>query len=164
MPIYTVHEPPLRRYEIEPDPVRFAFVRDGFSFWAFVLGAIWMLRYRLWLVLIAYIILVAAIGIGLHVVGAPAGARLLVVFLVALLFGLEATTLRRWTLSRRGWVNLGVVTGSDQETAERRFFDAWVASGGSGYTLPIPPPPATPRNDGAPPGVIGLFPEPGARA
>ena len=163
MPIYTVHEPPLRRYETEPDPVRFAFVRDGFSFWAFVLGAIWMLRYRLWLVLIGYIVLVAAIATGLHVVGVPTGARFLVAFLIALLLGLEATALRRWTLTRRGWVNLGVVAGPDQETAERRFFDAWVASGGTGYTLPIPPPPPSARNNGAPPDVIGLFPEPGAR-
>src|SRR5882757_5147522 len=118
MPSYTVHEPPLRKYETEPDPVRFAFVRDGFSFWAFVLGPIWMLRHRLWLVLIGYIILIVGIGIGLHVVRAPVGARLLVGFLIALLFGLEAASLRRWTLSRRGWNNLGVVAAGDAEAAE----------------------------------------------
>ncbi|SRR5258707_7486894 len=164
MPIYTVHEPPLRRYETEPDPVRFAFVRDGFSFWAFVLGPVWMLRHRLWLVLLGYILLTVAIGIGLHVVAAPIGARLLVGFLIALLFGLEAASLRRWTFTRRGWVNLGVVAGPDQETAERRFFDVWVVDGGTGFTLPIPPPPSAPRTGGTPPDVIGLFPEPGARA
>ena len=38
MAVFTVHEPPLKRYETEPEPERFAFVRDGFSFWAFVLG------------------------------------------------------------------------------------------------------------------------------
>ena len=34
--------------------------------------------------------------------------------------------MRRWTLARRGWKNLGVVVGDDLEAAERRFFDAWV--------------------------------------
>jgi hypothetical protein len=165
MPVYTVHEPPLRRFENEADPFRFVFVRDGFSFWAFLLGPLWMLRHRLWLVLIGYVVLTAALGIGLHVVGASAGARLLVAFLFALLIGLEAATLRRWTLSRRGWINLGLVIGDDEEAAERRFFDAWVAGGTPHRRSFAPPPgPAAARSGGAPGDVIGLFPEPGTRA
>ena len=46
--------------------------------------------------------------------------------LIALLVGLEAGTLRRFTLTRRGWKNVGVVSGDDLEDAERRFFDAWL--------------------------------------
>ena len=49
MAVYTVHEPPLKRYETDADPERFVFVRDGFSFWAFLLGPLWMLRHRMWL-------------------------------------------------------------------------------------------------------------------
>ena len=37
MPIYTVHEPPLRASETTPNPDRFVLVRDGFYFWAFLL-------------------------------------------------------------------------------------------------------------------------------
>ena len=57
MAVYTVHEPPPKRFQSEPDPDRFVFVRDGFSFWAFLLGPLWMLRHRMWLVLIAYMVL-----------------------------------------------------------------------------------------------------------
>ena len=58
--IYTVHEPPLKPDESAPDPDRFVFVRDGFSFWAFLLAPLWMLRHRLWLVLLGYLIIVAS--------------------------------------------------------------------------------------------------------
>src|SRR6476660_3985649 len=54
MSIYTVHEPPLKADASTPDPDRFAFVRDGFSFWAFLLAPLWMLRHRLWLVSVGY--------------------------------------------------------------------------------------------------------------
>ena len=52
MTTFTVHEPPPRKNEETASPVRFAFVRDGFYFWAFVLGPVWMLYHRLWLVLL----------------------------------------------------------------------------------------------------------------
>ena len=32
------------------------FVRDGFYFWAFLLGPLWMLWRRLWLVLVVYLV------------------------------------------------------------------------------------------------------------
>jgi hypothetical protein len=92
--------------------------------------------------------------------------------------------LQRFTLKRRGWKNVGVVSGSDLEDAEHRFFAAWVRSvpsqstfppaGPSSTTLPstlpttpmaaylaLPktPPQETPYASG----VIGLFPEPGAQ-
>ena len=50
MTTFTVHEPPPRKNEATASPVRFAFVRDGFYFWAFLLGPVWMLYHRLWLV------------------------------------------------------------------------------------------------------------------
>lgn len=163
MPVYTVHEPPPRRYETETDPVRFAFVRDGFYLWAFLLTPAWMIRHRLWLVLIAYIVLAVAIGIGLHLIGASMSARLLIGFLLALLIGFEAASLRRWTLARRGWSDLGLVVADDEEAAERRFFDAWATSGAPHVSTPVASAPIA-RTSGAPPDVIGLFPEPGGRA
>ena len=63
MSIYTVHEPPLRANEDVPDPERFVFVRDGFSFWAFLLAPLWMLRHRLWLVLIGYVVVAVALQV-----------------------------------------------------------------------------------------------------
>ena len=54
MAVYTVHEPPPKRTRPR-DPERFVFVRDGFSFWAFLLAPLWLLWHRLWLVLLGYI-------------------------------------------------------------------------------------------------------------
>jgi hypothetical protein len=143
--------------------MRFAFVRDGFHFWAFLLPPLWMLRHRLWLVLVGYLLVAAALQLALMLAGAPGGLKLAANLLLALLIGLEAASLRRFTLTRRGWTNIGVVVADDLELAERRFFDAW--TGASAYG-PVPvrsAAAAPPRSAGAPPEVIGLFPQPGAR-
>jgi hypothetical protein len=159
MAVFTVHEPPLRGEGAASDPARFAFVRDGFYFWAFLLAPLWMLRYRLWLVLVLYLVVLAAVQVALWAVGADATVRTIVAFLVALLIGLEAASLRRWTLARRGWRNVGIVIGDDLEAAERRFFDAWVKR----HETQTWPAAATGRTwvPGGP-DVVGLFPEPGA--
>ena len=39
MPVFTVHQPSPRKNEEAAPPERFTFVRDGFYFWAFLLGA-----------------------------------------------------------------------------------------------------------------------------
>ena len=89
MAIYTVHEPPLKKNETEPDPDRFVFVRDGFYFWAFLFGPLWMLRHRLWLVLLCYVLIAGALAIILRTVGASANVGMAVGFLVAVLVGLR---------------------------------------------------------------------------
>jgi hypothetical protein len=165
MAIYAVHQPPPRKYEGSPDPERFAFVRDGFSFWAFLYGPLWMLRHRMWLVIMGYIALVVAVAMALRLTGSPGGVRAFAVFMLMLLVGLEAGSLRRFTLGRRRWKNVGVIVGDDRESAERRFFDSWV-HGETLAPLAAAPaaPPLTPMPAGQPgPDVIGLFPQPGTR-
>ena len=70
MATFTVHEPPPRKSEETASPVRFAFVRDGFHFWAFVLGPLWMLWHRLWLELLLYRGGRSAAGAGLRMCAA----------------------------------------------------------------------------------------------
>jgi len=166
MSVYTVHEPPLRAADASADPQRFIFVRDGFYFWAFLLGPFWMIRHRLWLVLALYLVISIGIEVGVRAAGGSDGAIMLVGFLISLLVGFEAGTLRRFTLQRRGWRNVGTVSGGRQEEAELRFFDAWLRRPS---LRPAAPPAANPDTPAmAPPpssegtGVIGLFPEPGA--
>ena len=161
MRTYTVHEPPPRRGDGESDPMRFVFVRDGFSFWAFLLGPLWFLRYRLWLALLGYVVAAAALTAAVHYSGASDGAHAVVGLLLAILTGLEANSLRRWTLQRRGWVNHGVVVADDLEAAERRFFDSWVRAQAH---PPSSGPPATARMPDNAPEVIGLFPQPGGHS
>jgi Protein of unknown function (DUF2628) len=168
MSVYTVHQPPLRAADDLADTDRFLFVRDGFSWWAFLLTPLWMLRHRLWLVLTIYLLATAAIDSALRALGASASSIVLISVLISLFAGLEAGTLRRLTLSRRGWRNVGVVSGHDAEEAERRFFDAWVRQASARHSAPPRPPASSSAQPMAADalttdrsGVIGLFPEPG---
>ena len=173
MSVYTVHEPPPRRGAAAPEAERFAFVRDGFSLWAFVFAPLWMLRHRMWLVLLGYVVISAALQIGVRALGGSAAATAAIGILLGLLVGLEAGTLRRFTLSRRGWNNIGVVSGDDVEDAERRFFDVWVRQRAEPAAAPTSAPATSAvARTGAPaaasqrmppaPAIVGLFPEPGA--
>jgi hypothetical protein len=160
MAIYTVHQPPPRRYEASPDPERFVFVRDGFSFWAFLFGPLWMLRHRMWLVLFGYVAFVVALLVVLRLLRVGGGVAAFSGLMLAILVGMEAGTLRRFGLRRRGWNHLGVIAGDSVESAERRFFDLWLRGETLAPESPVQTPPA-PRPSA--PEVIGLFPQPGAR-
>jgi Protein of unknown function (DUF2628) len=155
MAAFAVFEPPVRKNRPASDhAVRFAFLRERFNWAAFLFGPLWMLWRRMWLVFIAYVILMALLEFGLRRLGIGGAARFTVYFLVALLIGVEAASLRRWTLLRKGWRERSVVIADDLEMAERRFFDNWSAE----KSLTPPPPPYAPVSRAS---VIGLFPEPG---
>jgi hypothetical protein len=162
MAVYTVHEPRLRSGAVAPDPERFVFVRDGFYVWAFLLTPLWLIWNRLWLVLLVYLVVIFGIAQALHHAGVQPGGGSLVMLLISFLIGLEAGTLRRFTLARRGFRNVGLVSGTNIEAAERRFFGDWAAPGpgrssGSGGR---PPPPLPPSPAFHTPPVVGLFPAP----
>jgi Protein of unknown function (DUF2628) len=169
MPVYTVHAPIAAIRATD----RFTFVRDGFHFWAFVFGFVWLAWHRLWLALIGWIVVIAAIDVGLTALGAGGITIFWTNMMLSLLMGFEAASLQRWTLSRRNWRQLDIVVADDEESAERRFFDRWTAkargSDQSGIDRGSPPPtrvipgqsfsrpPSLPGSD-----IIGLFPESGA--
>jgi hypothetical protein len=172
MPVYTVHAPIAANPGIRATD-RFTFVRDGFHFWAFVFGFVWLAWHRLWLALIGWVVVIAAIDLGLAALGADGLTIFWANMLLALLMGFEAASLQRWTLSRRNWRQLDIVVADSEESAERRFFDRWTAKargndqsaidrGGPPPTRVIPGqsfsrPPSLPQSE-----IIGLFPEPGA--
>src|SRR6266700_4404334 len=56
MPVYTVHAPVANGADLAATD-KFAFVRDGFHFWAFAVSVIWLAWHRLWLALIGWIVL-----------------------------------------------------------------------------------------------------------
>jgi hypothetical protein len=56
MPVYTVHAPKSLGNDLRAAPEKVVFVRDGFHVWAFLLGFIWLIYRRLWLVLLGYIV------------------------------------------------------------------------------------------------------------
>jgi uncharacterized protein DUF2628 len=163
MPVYTVHEPPRRDNDDDmiAHTARFQFVRDGFHFWAFLLAPFWMLRHRMWLEFIVYLLLVGGLTFALRRLGIEEAAGVWVALLLAILIGMEAPSLRRWKLARRGFESRGVVVADELEMAERRFFDGWMAG-------EAPPPASTTPTSFARPAsgaaeIVGLFPQPEAR-
>ena len=162
MKIYTIHVPVMRDGDVSTEPDRLRFVRDGFYFWAFLLGPLWMFWNGLWLALLIYLASAAAIQAALWAIGVSAAVKFAVALLIAILVGCEAGSLRRWSLRRR-WTNVGLVVAPNHETAERRFFESWSAD------AVTPPPVAAARSSSSmrmpepAPDVIGLFPEPQAR-
>src|SRR3569832_589649 len=99
MSVYTVHEPPLGAGEASAEPDRFAFVRDGFHIWAFLLTPLWMLWRRMWLVFVIAIALVVMVDAAALAIGASPTTIFIINALISLLAGMEAGTLQRWTLS-----------------------------------------------------------------
>ena len=174
MPVYTVHAPVTYSMTIAATD-RFAFVRDGFHVWAALLGVVWLAWHRLWLALVGWIVLLAAIDAGMAKLGVGSGTIFVANLLLALLLGFEAASLERWTLSRRNWRQLDIVVADDEGAEASRFFDRWTAKqralsnnqsavdrGAPPPTRDIPGqpfsrPPPLPQSE-----IIGLFPEPGA--
>src|ERR1700734_2676356 len=174
MPVYTVHAPRSNNADLRATD-RFAFVRDGFHVWAALLGVVWLAWHRLWLALIGWIVLMAAVDVAMVRLRVGGGTILLADILLALLLGFEAASLKRWTLSRRHWRQLDIVVADDEEAAERRFFDRWTARqrvttndqpavdrGGPPPTRDVPGPPFSKPPPLAQSEIIGLFPQPGA--
>src|SRR6188474_1545756 len=102
-----------------PDRTRdadLAFVRDGFSFLAFLVPPLWLLWHRLWIeALLAFAVLI--LGAGLERLTGFAAA---VPLLVSIFVGLEGNGLRVAALRRRGWRDWGVVDAEHLDDAETR--------------------------------------------
>lgn len=149
---YTLHLPadarPGEAYGLD----RAQLVPDGFSWAAFAFTALWFFYHRLWLAGLGVLLGLAAVaGLG-RVLGLPPGAGLLISLLLALLIGLEASSLRRWTLARRGRPARDAVVAGNGDEAEVKALGRWLD--GNGRTAPERTFTSSPA--GAP--VIGLFP------
>lgn len=119
MRVYTVH---MRRPAL--DPLRDVhLVKEGFSWPAFLFSFFWALACRLWLVAVGLLAAELLISGALILSGADAVTQTAVSLGFALIVGLVGNDLKRFTLFRRGYLEVGVVTGSDIDMAERRFWD-----------------------------------------
>jgi hypothetical protein len=90
--------------------------------------------------------------------------RMAISFAISLLIGLEATNLKRRSLRRRGFHEVGVVVAANAEEAERRYF-AERAEAEAAHRRPLAPTGFGVPALAASAHPIGLFPEtdPGAR-
>lgn len=158
MACYTVHMPINGALETRLD--RTIFVRDGFSFGAFSLGAFWFLAKGHWLIALllwgAYGVLVfALVRFGLTNVIFP------VTFLLAILLGFEAASLQRLGLSCRKFEEVGLITGDKGDALEQRFFSNFLARNADA-PMRTQGGTATPYMSHIAPqnAVLGLFPHP----
>ncbi|MEJ0011384.1 MAG: DUF2628 domain-containing protein [Bauldia sp.] len=159
--------PQARDGDALPDPMALVFVKDGFNWPALFFAGPWLIYRRMWLVLIGYIVIAMGIAfLAERLVGSSGGP---IIFLLHILFALEANELRRWTLERNGYRMIGVAEGRSLEEAEIRYFGETDTAAMAAPVPPTPPTPPTPPRPQAPVkpsaeagDVVGLFPAPGA--
>ncbi len=126
MQTYTVFEPRVGPEDIEERAGKLIFVKEGFSFWAFVAPALWLLVNRVWWGLLAYLVLAGAVIGALTAIGANEQVVFWGGLVINLLFGFEARDLYRGSLERKGFGLIGVVSGPSLEACERRFLQEWL--------------------------------------
>ncbi len=128
MAIFTVH---MRNNETQSA----VFIKDGFSWGAFVFGPLWLLSKKLWLAFFGFaalsiLINIAGIKFGLH----PAALSVLSV-LLGFFLGTEAADLQRLKMKRLKFDDAGVVQGQKLDDAECRFFDRYAEESLSPWSL-----------------------------
>ncbi|PNG25408.1 DUF2628 domain-containing protein [Methylocella silvestris] len=154
MAVYSVHLPvggPSAAAEA-------AFVREGFSFAAFLYGPLFLI-WRGFFLAAAFWLVAALSLIGLAAAGTlSAGSILVLLFFMHLWLGVEANRLIERQLWRKGYDLAEIVAAPGLEEAEMTFYRA---IGPSAETAPAPA--AAPGPARAAPGVIGSLPEPDRR-
>ena len=126
MQTFTVYEPPEAAADRLDRAESLVFVKEGFSWVASAVAPFWLLANRLWLVCLGYLVVIGLIWIGVWLFGLGPRALSYAVSALHLIIGLEADSLKRWTLERNGWQMAGAVNGRNAEECERRFFDDWL--------------------------------------
>lgn len=151
---YTLHLPPEARPGEALGLDRAVLVRDGFSWGAFVFTVLWFFYHRLWLAGLGVLVGLGAAIAAMAFLGLAPGATSLILLLLSLLVGLEASSLRRWTLARRGRPARDAVLARDAAEAEAKALERWLRRVPA-ERKPLPSAPSGGRGEGA---VIGLFP------
>ncbi len=109
--VFTVHEP--ARDTARPAPP--LLVPEGFSWAAFLFGPLWLAAKGLWLPLLGWLPVLAAVALLPEPWRFPFGLAL------ALFTGWHGRDAERWVLARRGRPVSGVVVGRDEEEAILRL-------------------------------------------
>jgi len=112
------------------------FIREGFSWWALFFPLPWLVIKGMWIVLVIAIAAQFAIWTIAEALGFGDAMRIVFSGAINLILAFEGSDLLRWTYERRGFNELGLVQGDDQDEAEYRFF--------SEIGVPEPETPATP--------------------
>src|SRR5215211_1319108 len=110
MKTFTLHLP-ADAQPGDPDALEQAqLVKDGFSWGAFFFTFLWFFYHRLWLAGVSVLVALVAAGLLFAALDVGRLSALWSQILIQFLIGLEANSLRRWTLARRGQPARDVLT------------------------------------------------------
>jgi hypothetical protein len=131
--VYSVYEPPGDEADLEARAEKVAFVKEGFNWVAFFLPVIWLIFQRMWIELVLFLVIIAAVPFFFG--SSEAGREFAgwTTLALTVLFAFEANDLRGWALQRRGFRFAAVASGSNRVEAERSFFSRWL----SGRARPV---------------------------
>ncbi|MGH6906773.1 MAG: DUF2628 domain-containing protein [Aestuariivirga sp.] len=104
------------------------FVREGFSFGAFLFTVVWALWHRMWLAAGILLAVSGAITLAGTLLDTGEAVVVLAGFAVNLIFGFEARDLQIRTLIARGYRQIGYSHGDNLDEAEIRFFHSHATS------------------------------------
>ncbi|MFO1124517.1 MAG: DUF2628 domain-containing protein [Methylocystis sp.] len=121
MAIYTVHVPRAAPGQL-PAPEKIVFLRDGFSWPAFVFGPFWLAWRRAWIVAGLWTLLLVALALLAWKLRVSREAIYWLTLALAVWLGFEGGRLVGWNLARRGYVERDLVVGEDIDEAETVFF------------------------------------------
>ncbi len=145
MAFYSVHNR-------EGSPAdRAIFVREGFSFGAFLLTFLWALWHRMWLAAGILLAVSGAFALAGNLFGIGDGVIALAGFAMNLVFGFEARDLQIRTLIGRGYRRIGYSHGRNLDEAEFRYFHR---NGGHRPPAPLTVKPAPYAGQ---PDTLGIF-------
>ena len=131
------------------------FIREGFSWPAFLFGPVWLLARGLWRALGVWSLGALIVALTVFYGRTPDFAANWLYFLSAVWLGLEGQGLVAAAKRRAGFRFVDIVAGADAAAAEHGFFSRWLADAAPAS------PAARPNVPVAQAHVIGLFPEAG---
>ena len=169
MTVFSVYEPANEAPDIEARADALQFVKEGFSWPAFFVPALWLIYCRMWIELALFVVIFVALqwAFGMDRPWQDLlGWTLLALFA---LFAFEANDLRGAALERNGYRLIGVAEGRNRTDAELSFFETWLPQQGKqartaeraerAARAPRDAEKPTPGSTGEGEDVIGLFPQ-----
>lgn len=109
-------------------PEKSVFIQDGFSFSAFFLNIIWAIYHKAWLL----VGIALAFSIILEVLRQHFGMSEAAITIMNLgfyiWFGLEANSIREYSLEKAGYNLIDIVSGKNIDEAQKKFVDNLVGA------------------------------------
>lgn len=125
MAIYSVFEPLEKDLDPDKQADNILFAKEGFSVWAYAFPPIFFLARRMWVVLGAYLAVVALFILLWKMSGLSEIVFSIAMFGLNFLAGLESRNLYQLSLEKSGYELRDVIVGSSLAECEQTFFSKW---------------------------------------